>query len=116
MKTGIEIIAAERRRQVNEEGFTTEHDDCHHVGELADAAMCYCMSPIYRPANNFPPLGWPWLGPNNDGFKPCDRIKELAKAGALIAAEIDRLQRIEGARNLHCTDDKTEPGTDTGSK
>ncbi|WP_078670596.1 hypothetical protein [Chitinophaga eiseniae] len=95
MKTGVEIIAEERKRQINIEGYHEHHDDRHEAGELADAAMCYCMSPIYRPAYNFPPMGWPWIGGENDGFKPSNnRIHELAKAGALIAAEIDRLQRM----------------------
>jgi hypothetical protein len=34
---------------------------------------------------------WPW---DESWWKPGDRIRELAKAGALIAAEIDRLNRI----------------------
>ncbi len=96
MKTGIELIAEERQRQITDEGFDSDHDDMHTVGELAEAAMCYCMTPIWRPANNFPPLGWPWIGPDNDGFRPSDdRVCELTKAGALIAAEIDRLQRLK---------------------
>lgn len=95
MKTGIEIIAEERQRQISIKGYNTAHDDEHAVGELAAAAMCYCMPPIWRPAGNFAPIGWPWIGGDNDGFKPCDdRVKELAKAGALIAAEIDRLNRL----------------------
>ena len=59
---------------------------------MANAASCYAMIPALRPAS-FPPAHWPWL----DGWKPTpdDRIRELAKAGALIAAEIDRLQRIQ---------------------
>lgn len=96
MKTGIEIIADERLRQVEKEGWTFEHDDGHGAGELAMAAMCYCMLPLWRPAE-MAPMGWPWTsGHPMDGFKPTpnDRIKELAKAGALIAAEIDRLQRL----------------------
>jgi hypothetical protein len=37
---------------------------------------------------------WPW---DREWWKPTpnNRIRELAKAGALIAAEIDRLQRLE---------------------
>lgn len=92
MKTGIEIIAEERQRQIEVEGLTPNHDNEHAIGEMANAASCYAMIPALRPAS-FPPAHWPWL----DGWKPTpdDRIRELAKAGALIAAEIDRLQRIQ---------------------
>lgn len=90
MKTGIELIAEERQRQIDIEGWTPEHDNEHAVGEMAMAASCYAMIPDYRPLV-LAPLGWPWI----DGWKPSsNRILELQKAGALIAAEIDRLQRI----------------------
>lgn len=100
MKTGIEIIAEERTRQQEVEGWTPENDDASISGELANAASCYAMTidkraiwvtettPLYR-------CIWPftekWWKPT-----PFNRIKELAKAGALIAAEIDRLQRAAG--------------------
>jgi len=29
MKTGAELIAEERQRQVEKEGYSAEHDDCH---------------------------------------------------------------------------------------
>ncbi len=85
MKTGIEIISEERQRQISDKGWTIQHDDIHVDGELAQAAGCYVIRMSYQ---------WPWddcelkLDDNN-------RIKELAKAGALIAAEIDRLQRLK---------------------
>lgn len=92
MKTGIEIIAEERERQMKVEKWTPQHDKEHVIGELANAASCYAMIPGLRPAS-FPPSHWPWI----DGWNPTpnDRIRELAKAGALIAAEIDRLQRLK---------------------
>ena len=95
MKKAIQLIADERLRQIQEEGYDLLHDLREHsVGELAMAAMCYCMDPIWRPSE-MAPLGWPWLGGDGmDGFKPTpnDRIRELVKAGALITAEIERLQ------------------------
>lgn len=96
MKTGIELIAEERQRQVTVEGYDNAHDDEHSAGELAMAAMCYAMDPIWRPAE-IAPMGWPWIGGGEmDGFKPTpgDRVRELVKAGALIVAEIDRHQRL----------------------
>lgn len=92
METGIEEIAKERKRQIEVEGWTAEHDDEHITGELAHAAACYAYP--YR-VKRLDYVGWP-EGWSLDWYKPTpeDRIKELAKAGALIAAEIDRLKRV----------------------
>lgn len=98
--TGVDLIAAERRRQVDAEGWTPEHDDEHGGGEMAQAAACYASNPHLRHMGTWawqdgsPPHDWPWAScwwkPSHD-----DRIRELVKAGALIAAEIDRLQRAK---------------------
>jgi hypothetical protein len=99
--TGIERIAAERNRQIEEERFTAEHDDRYNrYGELVDAAICYAMTEEQRQrrpnpiASEFEIL-WPW---SSGEWKPApeDRIRELEKAGALVAAEIDRLLLLEG--------------------
>ena len=95
MKTVIEIIAEERTRQIDVEGYLPAHDDYYVLGELSDAAVCYATRQYFRDSRRNPTfhLMWPW---NQEFWKPTpeNRIKELAKAGALIAAEIDRLQRI----------------------
>lgn len=44
MKTGIELIAEERERQITKEGWTPEHDAEHKNGELANAAAVYALS------------------------------------------------------------------------
>jgi len=92
MKTGVELIAMERQRQIDVEGWDEYHDDEHEKGELALAAACYATIHTGRRDNPEHPL-WPWA---KSWWKPTpdDRVKELAKAGALIAAEIDRLNRI----------------------
>lgn len=95
MKTGIELIAEERQRQIDQEGWTFEHDDKHTDGSLANAAACYAVDKNEIAKDEVFLLIWPtswdceWYKPS-----PENRIKELKKAGALIAAEIDRLQRI----------------------
>jgi hypothetical protein len=95
---GAELIAAERERQVSAEGWTPEHDDQHTRGELAKAAGVYAM-----PANaSWKEVAWPWE-PESFKHKPPTRegrIRELTKAGALIAAEIDRLHRVESQREF----------------
>lgn len=91
--TAIELIAAERARQVSVEGWTPGHDDEHDDGSLALAAACYAMPPdsMGRWASDIgPPIEWPW---DDEAWKPGDRQRELVKAGALIVAEIERLQR-----------------------
>ena len=97
-RNGAERIADERLRQIMAEGFTAEHDDGHILGELAAAAACYAapgsIYDVYRE-----PL-WPWPEEHDKrpdhAFTDDDRIRLLEKAGALIAAEIDRLLRKQG--------------------
>lgn len=89
MKSGVQLIAEERKRQIEKEGWTREHDDLHKDGQMAQAAACYVV-PILAEISYL----WPW---EEKWWKPCpdNRIRELQKAGALIAAEIDRLNRIK---------------------
>jgi hypothetical protein len=93
MKTGIERIAAERQRQIESEGWSAEHDAEHSGGELTRAAAAYCLAERDRRHHTkaIVPSCWPW---GRTWWKPSpdNRIRELEKAGALIAAEIDRLQ------------------------
>lgn len=80
-------VAAERFRQIHAEGWTPEHDDQHKNGELARAAACYTISYDLGTERD---LLWPW---SEDWWKPSDPRRNLVKAGALILAEIDRLDR-----------------------
>ncbi len=101
MKSGIEVIAAERKRQIEAGGWTPEHDDDHDMGQMPNAAAVYAMTPHKRGmkidgvGNTIQSYLWPW---DDAWFKPYGgRIRQLAKAGALIAAEIDRLKRVAAA-------------------
>jgi hypothetical protein len=86
-KDGISLIAAERQRQVTGEGWTAEHDRSHQQGILARAAACYAW--YAATGTRLSPLNcWPW---DDEHWKPGDELRSLVKAGALIAAEIDRL-------------------------
>ncbi len=87
-------ILAERSRQITAEGYTPEHDDEHGDGALAAAAACYAVGSrtlVY---------GEDWkmraIWPRGWEFNPDDRRRELVKAGALIIAEIERLDRSKG--------------------
>ncbi len=85
-------VFGERHRQINAEGWTPKHDDEHGDGALAEAAAVYALSERqieiirYRGGSIselFPE--WP--------YKPKDRRRDLVRAGALILAEIERLDR-----------------------
>ncbi len=125
MKSGIKLIAKERKRQITIEGFDNAHDDDadHGDGEMADVAACYAATnevfyierdSVGGRGNSFCfhslwPANWDarWdkrqRYANGDlafikparGLTKKERIRNLTKAGALIAAEIDRLQRMK---------------------
>lgn len=106
---GVEIIRAERQRQIEEEGWTPEHDDMYTDGQLTAAAACYAMAPeqiVKRYSDAFIFIDpWPWdptwdkRPRDTQGYlkEPTreERKRMLAKAGALIAAELDRILREE---------------------
>lgn len=118
--TGITLISAERERQLSAEGWTAEHDDGHDDGSLALAACCYA-APVklfqridYADGVSYHDP-WPWghggrgaggnpdkrfrgtagnVLPDPESYTDEQRLDLLIKAGALIAAEIDRLLRL----------------------
>jgi hypothetical protein len=101
--TGAEMIAAERERQITNEGWTPDHDSHHDRDQLLGAANCYLGAVALRRVGEpngrirqllgLIPEGWPW---QPFLFKPKNDVRDLVRAGALIAAEIDRLQHAEG--------------------
>lgn len=97
--SGVDLIAAERQRQIEVEGWTPVHDDEHSYCELSQAAKTYISAAQMAARGDNPArvnlhainTFWPW---SSDWWKPSDDpIRNLVKAGALIAAEIDRLER-----------------------
>lgn len=75
-------VVAERRRQIEVEGFDLLHDQQYVRGELLDGAVCY-MSQI----DKAPPL-WPFP---LSAWKPKDKRSNLVRAAALLVAEIERM-------------------------
>lgn len=95
MRDGSDLIANERARQIIEECFSNNRDDQYTEGQLLQAAECYMN---YQHSET-PPVVWPAFW-SDDWWKPSeDQIRNLAKAGALIAAEIDRLKRARDKQN-----------------
>lgn len=85
-------VLAERQRQIRTEGWTPEHDEEHSLGEMAEAAACYAASahaPAYLKQLKCPGY-WPWAA---TWWKPSDPRRDLIKAGALILAELERIDR-----------------------
>ncbi|HFI5640650.1 TPA: hypothetical protein ACGQVP_001654 [Raoultella planticola] len=95
-------VLAERQRQVTAEGWTPGHDDEYEHGELADAAGCYALSSDLFDCAGEPPRPWPWP---DEWWKPTSRRRDLVKAGALILAEIERIDRAGSGRK-----GKNQPG------
>jgi len=98
----INLIAEERQRQVEVEGFSIEQDDSYRPCELTDAAAAYLLLSTEARLFDFggnlvtkyeiPDEIWPWA---SKSFKPTpgNRLRELVKAGALIVAAIEKEQR-----------------------
>ena len=86
--SGANMIRVEMDRQIYQEGYTREHDAEHSGEELLTAAICYAQPKILKSWDT--PDSWPW---DVNLWKPTEQITDLVKAGALIAAEIDRLLR-----------------------
>lgn len=87
-------VIAERRRQIEQEQWCPEHDDQYTCGELATAAAAYATSSHWHAIGHksgIPPARWPW---DQSGWKPTTPRRDLVKAGALILAEIERLDRM----------------------
>lgn len=86
----IDEIAAERKRQIEVEGWTPEHDDTHIRGEMAAASACYATWAIPGLGDDVIRMAWPW---DSEWWKPKDMRRDLIRAAALIVAEIERLDR-----------------------
>lgn len=87
-------VQAERRRQVEAEGWTPEHDDEHSYGQMGRAAACYALAGSSAPNDGtaalLVSLAWPW---DEQWWKPSTARRDLVKACALALAEIERLDR-----------------------
>ncbi|HGF5559756.1 TPA: hypothetical protein ACF210_004820 [Klebsiella quasipneumoniae subsp. similipneumoniae] len=98
-------VLAERQRQVTAEWWSFKHDDQYKNTELAFAASCYAFHAAAAswdleddgiPYDSHPvPKQWPW---DPSWWKPTDARRDLVKAGALILAEIERIDRAAGIK------------------
>lgn len=99
MKTGIELITDERSKQIEKLGVTVKNDaEFNHNGQLAHAAAILSYHDIEDCyARHEAPEGWNlerWQKMHDKTHK-----ERLVIAGALIAAELDRLEYLEQTSN-----------------
>lgn len=86
---GIYRINRERQNQLDK-GYTPDHDSHHDANELVAAAISYAFTAMHGNSKTQPDPLWPW---GEESWSPSDEpIRNLEKAGALIAAAIDRLE------------------------
>lgn len=90
-------VLAERRRQQTTEGYDPAHDDEHVNDEIAAMAAFYAMPPGAREWDASGTGYGKQLGdamrPEDWDGKTGDRRRELVKAGALVLAELERIDR-----------------------
>lgn len=102
LAAGVRAIADERQRQVHSEGFSAENDADYKAGVLANAALAYLQVAAMdlaaggrtHIATETPPACWPW---HRLWWKPQDTRRDLVRAGALIAAQLDAIDRQRDA-------------------
>jgi hypothetical protein len=93
----------ERVRQQIGEPYPTDRDDEYLHGQLENAALTYLQygrddhrfadAQRHQAAGTSPP-SWPW---GSQFWKPSSRRRMLVKAGALVIAAIERLDRETSA-------------------
>ena len=88
-------VLAERRRQIESEGWTPNGDDKYRMSDLSTAAACYALTGNADARDDVPQI-WPWAP---EWWKPAGDRRNLVKAGALILAEIERLDRASAERS-----------------
>lgn len=91
MSNAIQDIASERARQQRVEGYTTAHDDQYVSGRLALGAAAYCLTAAKMRGIAHQLRLWSWP---RETFKPKDPRRDLVRAGAMVVAEIERIDRL----------------------
>lgn len=115
---GAKLIEQERARQIFAKGYLPDHDDQHGDGSLLVAGLLIgCDVAGHALAGVDPPdLNGPWpdaLLLHVRAKYAGDEVRQLVIAGALIAAEIDRLLRAAArAKGPHAPGHPTDPRPD----
>ena len=95
----LALVINERLRQISE-GWSKDHDAKHESGELVLLACCYALNTytvndkLKKTISSELDAYWG----EGDFNKPVDPVDNLAKAGALILAELDRVNSSVGEK------------------
>ena len=92
----VNAVVAERFRQIEQEGWSLDHDDAHDTGDLSRAGSCYAQWAGTAGPPNEVPFNWPW---SPEWWKPAGFRRDLVKACALIIAEGEKFDRNRKARS-----------------
>lgn len=87
----MQAVLAERFRQIEQEGWSLDHDDKHARGELAHAGAAYLVHAGTESSSA--PHEWPW---SVDWWKPAGYRRDLVRGAALAIAEGERFDRLRG--------------------
>lgn len=90
MTRALSAVLAERRRQIDQEGYTPQHDDRHAHGEIAQAAADYLSAEQILTAKN----SWALHKARHP------RRRQLVIGAALALAEIERVDRLTPVMKL----------------
>lgn len=96
--SGIELIATERREQIEKHGYSIESDTEFYSNYQLIQAALFCIDLVIPEGYGLKLYkGWPqgWSEESLKKIIDKDSVGKLKVAGAFIAAEIDRLQNTE---------------------
>jgi hypothetical protein len=96
----MQAVIAERYRQIEQEGWSIEHDDDHERGELARAGAAYALNGAIIPNESSGVVAfrlWPW---SREWWKPAGFRRDLVKACALIIAEGEKHDRQRKSKRI----------------
>lgn len=113
MSDFLNLVKAERQKQINKHGYTPEHDDEHTDGSIADAGACYAATEmIYQRVDiEYFKEVYKW---DLDYYTKSqhDRKDQLVIAASLIMAEYERIVRKEQKATVNlCSDCNLCPAT-----
>lgn len=100
----MQAVIAERFRQIEQEGWSFDHDDQHAHGELATAGAAYALIAerhivdsvdVVTHPREFMPAFWPWT---DNWWKPTGFRRDLVKSCALIIADGEKFDRSRGRK------------------
>lgn len=118
--TGAGKIVEERRRQIEQEGYSPARDHGQRWA-LTRAGIAYAIASLSTLTDDQHDEAWAWWPRSTEAWKPKDALADLVRAGALIAAAIDSMLEsepgllAEDAQVARMVDDEYEARFETAS-